>query len=79
MATLATPIFALVKQGVLFNWSKECAEAFDTIKQKLVSPPILGNPDVNKGAFTVTCDASLTGLGAVLTQEQDGVEVTISY
>ncbi|XP_034249687.1 uncharacterized protein LOC117650391 [Thrips palmi] len=79
LATIATPIFALMKQGVPFEWSNDCEKAFAEIKQKLVSPPILGTPDVEKGQFTVTCDASLTGLGAVLTQEQDGKDVTISF
>jgi len=79
LATLATPIFYLTRKGVDFVWTTECEQAFQTIKEKLASPPILGTPNVDKGQFTVTCDASLTGLGAVLTQEQDGHEVTIAY
>jgi len=79
LATLAAPIFALIRLGVPFVWSAECEEAFKIIKQKLVEPPILGTPDITKGPFTLTCDASLTGLGAVLTQEQDGRDVTIAY
>ena len=79
LATLATPLFRLTRLDVSFEWTQECEDAFRSIKEKLVSPPILGNPDVTKGPFTVTCDASLTGLGAVLTQEQDGKEITIAY
>jgi hypothetical protein len=67
------------RQNVPLKWTQECEQAFQTIKQKLVSPPILGTPDVDKGFFTATCYASLTGLGAVLTQEQDGKEVIIAY
>lgn len=69
MATIAAPLYNLLKSNVNFEWSPACEEAFQKIKKTLTTPPILGTPDVTKGPFTLTCDASLTGLGAVLTQE----------
>lgn len=79
MASTATPLNKLLKKNVKFSWTPECEQAFATIEQQLVSPPILGTANVEKGPFTLTCDASLTGLGAVLSQEQDGEDVTIAY
>jgi hypothetical protein len=55
-----------------FEWSKECQAAFDDIKQALTSAPVLRLPDHSK-PFTVVCDASLQGVGAVLLQEGQAV------
>jgi len=53
------------------NWNKECQEAFDSLKQVLTSPLVLAYPIYTK-PFIVEVDASNDGLGAVLSQEQDG-------
>ena len=45
----------------------------------VTSAPILRVAKIDKGPFTLTTDGSLTGLGACLTQEQDGGDVTISF
>jgi len=44
----------------------------------LFSAPILGMP-TDTGKFYLNCDASDVGLGAVLSQNQDGAEVVIAY
>ena len=59
-------------------WDPACNSAFETLKQKLVSSPVLGFPDFSR-PFIVETDASLCGLGAVLTQEQDHGRVVIAY
>ena len=46
-------------------------KAFESLKQALTSPPVLAYPDYTK-PFIVEVDASNDGLGAVLSQEQDG-------
>ena len=51
-------------------WTELCDKAFRQLKAKLISPPILSFPQFNM-EFTVDCDASLEGLGAVLSQEND--------
>nr|GEY10201.1 putative reverse transcriptase domain, ribonuclease H-like domain protein [Tanacetum cinerariifolium] len=51
----------------LMNRGKEEEEAFQTLKQKLCSAPILALPEGTKD-FMVYCDASLKGYGAVLMQ-----------
>jgi hypothetical protein len=49
-------------------WSKDCDEAFNTLKKLLTTSPVLAQPDITK-PFNVYCDASGTGLGCVLMQE----------
>ena len=44
----------------------------------LISAPILGMP-TEVGKFYLDCDASDVGLGAVLSQNQDGAEVVIAF
>ena len=58
----------LLKKGVKFYWSNQCEEAFQKLKTLLTSAPILAQPDTTK-LFDVYCDASGTGLGCVLMQE----------
>ena len=61
-----------------FVWAEQQQEAFNTLKDKLTYPPVLGyaRPDC---PFVLYTDASGKGLGAVLSQKQDGVERVISY
>ena len=50
----------------------------DHIKELLTEAPILGYPS-SDGLFILDFDASNTGIGAVLSQFQDGDEKVISY
>jgi transposase InsO family protein len=54
-------------------WTPEADRAFEQIKSKLISAPILANPDFSV-PFTVQTDSSDRAVGAVLTQEQNGEE-----
>jgi hypothetical protein len=58
----------LLKKGVKFVWSEDCEKAFHTLRQHLTIAPVLVQPD-NSKPFEVFCDASGTGLGCVLMQE----------
>jgi len=49
----------------VFKWIKKCEKAFVTLKERLTTTPILTIPDPH-GDFTVYIDASLEGLGGVL-------------
>ena len=60
------------------KWDAKCTKAFEELKQRLVSPPVLGYPDFTKPLIVET-DASLDGLGAVLSQDQERGRVVISY
>jgi len=73
------PFYQLLHKNAKFQWSQQCQNSFDKFKSLVTSAPILGVPKIYKGPFTLTTDGSLTGLGACLTQEQDGRDVTISW
>ena len=63
---LAKPLNELLKKERKFEWTDECQQAFDTMKQKFTEEPVLGMPDHNK-PFQIECDASKYASGAVLT------------
>jgi hypothetical protein len=61
----------LLKKYFWFQWTKECQQSFDTLKQKMVTAPILVFPDWSK-EFHVHVDASYIALGVVLAQPGAG-------
>ncbi|WVZ76698.1 hypothetical protein U9M48_024651 [Paspalum notatum var. saurae] len=65
---IAKPMTSLLEKGVPFNWTKKRQAAFDELKKRLTTAPVLTLPDLTK-SFTVYCDASKEGLGCVLMQE----------
>jgi hypothetical protein len=65
---ISKPITELLKKGTKYVWSKECDEAFQTLKKLLTTSPVLAQHDITK-PFDVYCDASGTRLGCVLMQE----------
>ena len=66
------------KKSIPWQWGKAQQDAFDMLKLKLSTPPVLAYADFNK-PFILHTDASVEGLGAVLYQEQDGFERVIAY
>nr|GEW64945.1 hypothetical protein [Tanacetum cinerariifolium] len=60
----------LLEKDTPFIFSKECVEAFQTLKRKLTEAPILIAPDWDM-LFELMCDASDFSIGAVLGQRQD--------
>ncbi|GKE95738.1 putative reverse transcriptase domain-containing protein [Tanacetum coccineum] len=66
----------LTQKGVKFDWGDKQEAAFQLLKQKLCSAPILALPEGSKD-FIAYCDASKKGLGAVLMQrEKEGTRTT---
>jgi hypothetical protein len=65
---IAKPMTQLLKKGVKFVWSEECDKSFHTLREHLTLAPVLTQLDMSK-PFEVFCDASGTGLGCVLMQE----------
>jgi hypothetical protein len=53
---------------VKIRWDDKCDEAFRTLRRLLTTAPVLAQPD-NTQPFDVYCDASGTGLGCVLMQD----------
>ena len=75
----AAPLHQLLAKGIAFDWTPECQQAFEDLKEKLVSPPIFAFPDFDK-SFVLETDASIQGLGAVLSQKQaDGKLHPVAY
>ncbi|GJW89198.1 putative reverse transcriptase domain-containing protein [Tanacetum coccineum] len=66
---ISKPLTKLTQKDKKYEWGKEEEEAFQTLKQKLCSAPILALPEGTED-FVVYCDASLKGYGAVLMQRE---------
>ena len=62
----------------LIEWTAVHQSALDRLIDCLVSPPVLAYPEFDK-PYILHTDASQLGLGAVLYQEQNGVNRVISY
>jgi hypothetical protein len=67
-SSIAKHLTRLLEKGVLFIWSSDCEVSYQTLKNKLVSAPILALPESGK-RFIVYMDASRIGLGCVLMPE----------
>ncbi|KAL5573488.1 hypothetical protein UlMin_023085 [Ulmus minor] len=64
-STLAAPLTVLTKKDRRYEWTDKCERSFQELKKRLTSAPILVLP-TDDTDFTVFCDASRFGLGAVL-------------
>jgi len=75
---VAAPLHAMTKKNAPFRWTQKCQTAFETLKCKLTSAPILALPR-DEGQYILDTDASDHGIGAVLSLVQDGEERVINY
>ncbi|GJT87032.1 DNA-directed DNA polymerase [Tanacetum coccineum] len=69
---IARPMTHLLEKETPFIFSKECIEAFETLKLKLTQAPILVAPDWDL-PFEIMCDASDFAVGAVLGQRAENL------
>ncbi|KAJ9514422.1 hypothetical protein QJQ45_012357 [Haematococcus lacustris] len=82
-STIAEPLTALTqadghdKQGKV-TWTSAQQSAFDALKHALTSAPILIAPDPTQ-PYTLRCDASGIGIGAVLSQGTGPAERVVAY
>ena len=81
-AKIAKPLNELLCKDVVFEMTDTRVKAFNQLKNCIINPTILGRPDFDR-PFKLYIDASFTGLGAVLQQEQEKdnkiIEVVICY
>jgi hypothetical protein len=55
---IAKPMTSLLEKGKEFKWSRECQDSFNQLKFRLMPPPVLVMPDLQKG-FDIYCDVCL--------------------
>ena len=60
---MAAPLTALTSSKVPFLWSSAANEAFQSLKTRFTTPPILVMPDTEQ--FVIEVDASDVGVGAI--------------
>ena len=77
-AEIARPMHKASETSTKFEWTPEAQDAFESLKLKLTSTPILAFPCL-KEPFIFYTDASQFAMGAVLAQVQDGKERAICY
>jgi hypothetical protein len=77
-ANIASPLHRLTEKETEFIWTVQCNGAFLKLKQLLTTAPILAYP-IASGRYTLDTDASEKGIGAVLSQDQNGHERVIAY
>lgn len=68
LADMTTPLRELTKKDVIYEWQEAQEKSFEAVKKAVSEVPVLRYYDL-KQTVTVQCDASQSGLGAVLMQE----------
>ena len=53
---VASPLHALTRKNVQFEWTTECQRSFDQLKQRLIEAPLLAYPDFSQ-SFMLETDA----------------------
>ena len=67
-ADISRPLTKLTRHNVVFEWTDQCAKAFNHLRELLMEYPILRYPNPTQGYILYT-DASGIGWSGVLTQE----------
>ncbi|KAL4282978.1 hypothetical protein GQ457_16G021960 [Hibiscus cannabinus] len=75
---ITKPLCSLLEKGKPFEFNEDCTKAFNLLKQKLVTAPIVEPPDW-KLPFELMCDASDYAVGAVLGQRKGKIFHPIYY
>ena len=78
-AKICSPLINLTKKGVIFEWTDECQDAFEFLRDSLTQEDnILILPDYD-APFRIETDASKYGVGGVLSQIRDNKWHPVSY
>ncbi|GBM18137.1 Retrovirus-related Pol polyprotein from transposon 297 [Araneus ventricosus] len=77
-AAIARPLHKLTEARSNFNWTEECEKSSNSLKQALITSPVLTYPRTDK-EFILDTDASNEGIGAVLSQKIGNEECVIAY
>ena len=77
-SNIISPSNSLLKKNQKFCWTEKCQQAFEDIKIRLTSAPILSYPRFDQ-PFILTTDSSDFAIGYMLSQVQDGKEHAVAY
>jgi mannose-1-phosphate guanylyltransferase len=78
-STITHPFYALLKKDVVWTWSDESQDTFNTFKEKLLDFSILRRTDFGK-VFILHTNWSVLGIGAILGQlDEESKEYVIAY
>ncbi|CAF3775116.1 unnamed protein product [Rotaria sp. Silwood1] len=83
-AKIAEPLLRLLRsqssseKNHKIDWNADCTVAFNTLKERLISPPIMQSPNFSF-PFILELDACEYGIGCVLTQEYENRKYVIAY
>src|SRR5436190_1054415 len=71
---ISKPLCDLLAKDAVFDFNEACMNAFNLLKEKLTTAPIVVAPDWTL-PFEIMCDASNLTIGAVLGQRKDGAQL----
>ena len=75
---IATPMFKLLTKDAHFVWDSQCQTAFEILKEKLSTTPVLQGPNWSL-PFHISTDAADTALGVVLGQKENQITHAIYF
>ena len=75
---IMNPFVKLLREDIVWSWSRECEAAFQKAKASLASYDVLTYFDPNL-PVKLTCDPSPVGVGAVISHRINGIDRPIAY
>ena len=75
---MCRPFFHLLNKWKGYEWTEECALAFQQLKESLSRPPIMSRPEVDEVLFAYIAVAS-HAVSLVLVRVDNGVQMLVYY
>src|ERR1044072_3825910 len=74
----SAPFFRCLKKSLAFNWTMECEQSFQDLKNLLSTPPVLAKP-IPGVPLMLYLSITDTAVGSVLVQDKEGVQRIIYF
>ncbi len=79
LSCICEPLHRLTRDNVPFVWNGKCKQAFEAVKKRITTTPVLGHYDPKKTQW-ISCDSSSYAVGIVLFQKnEDGTEEPLGF
>lgn len=78
-SSIASPLTALTKKNAAFAWSKECQTAFEELKLRLITAPILAQWDPDRETVVETDSSGYVTGGALSQRGDDGIMRPVAF